>query len=59
MIKNQLSLLEAIDDEIFNRDMNELFICTNCKYEVNGCCNYPDTENDYCIMGNKKILNLI
>jgi len=29
--------------------------CDNCGYDDNGCCNYPDTPDDYCVMGDKKI----
>lgn len=29
--------------------------CNNCGYDDNGCCNYPDTPDDYCVMGDKQI----
>lgn len=29
--------------------------CDNCGYDDNGCCNYPDTPDDYCVMGDKQI----
>lgn len=29
--------------------------CDNCGYDDNGCCNYPDTPGNYCVMGDKKI----
>lgn len=33
----------------------EAFPCDGCGYDKHGCCNYPDTPDDYCVMGNKKI----
>lgn len=32
----------------------EAFPCDDCGYDEHGCCNYPDTPDDYCVMGNKK-----
>lgn len=32
----------------------EAFPCDGCGYDEHGCCNYPDTPDDYCVMGNKK-----
>lgn len=29
--------------------------CDDCGYDNNGCCNYPDTPDDYCVMGDKQI----
>lgn len=31
------------------------FPCDNCGYDDNGCCDYPDTPDDYCICGDKQI----
>lgn len=33
----------------------EAFPCDGCGYDEHGCCNYPDTPDDYCVMGNKKL----
>ena len=41
------------DEEVFS-DKNNL-PCDNCGYDDNGCCNYPDTPDDYCVMGDKQI----
>lgn len=27
--------------------------CDNCAYDVKGCCGYPGTLDDYCVMGDK------
>lgn len=35
-------------------DDKEAFPCDDCGYDKHGCCNYPDTPDDYCVMGNKK-----
>jgi predicted nucleic acid-binding Zn-ribbon protein len=35
-------------------DDKETFPCDDCGYDRHGCCNYPDTPDDYCVMGNKK-----
>lgn len=32
-----------------------VFACDGCKYDKQGCCNYPETQNDYCVNGDKKI----
>lgn len=32
-----------------------VFACDGCRYDKQGCCNYPETQNDYCINGDKKI----
>lgn len=37
-------------------DDKEAFPCDDCGYDKHGCCNYPDTPDDYCVMGNKKSL---
>lgn len=50
----QVNFLDKIDDEIFNNAMND-FPCANCKYDARGCCNYPETDDDYCVLGNKRI----
>lgn len=31
------------------------FPCNNCEHDNNGCCDYPDTPDDYCIMGDKQV----
>lgn len=32
-----------------------LLPCDDCGHDKIGCCNYPDTEDDYCVMGDKQI----
>lgn len=29
--------------------------CDFCGYQVQGCCDYPCTPDDYCVLGDKKI----
>lgn len=29
--------------------------CDDCGYDNKGCCNYPDTPDDYCVLGDKHI----
>lgn len=31
------------------------FPCDDCIYDDNGCCNYPDTQDDYCVCGDKQV----
>lgn len=31
------------------------FPCDNCAHDVQGCCNYPDTADDYCAQGDKQV----
>ena len=31
------------------------FPCDSCQHDVNGCCDYPDTPDDYCVMGDKQV----
>lgn len=31
------------------------FPCDNCGYDEKGCCNYPETPDDYCVMGDKQV----
>lgn len=31
------------------------FPCDNCGYDNKGCCDYPDSQEDYCVMGDKQI----
>lgn len=29
--------------------------CEGCAYDINSCCNYPETSDDYCVCGDKRI----
>ena len=29
------------------------FPCDTCGLDIRGCCNYPDTSEDYCVLGDK------
>ena len=31
------------------------FPCDNCGYDEKGCCNYPETPDDFCVMGDKQV----
>lgn len=31
------------------------FPCDGCGYDEKGCCNYPETPDDYCVCGDKQI----
>ena len=31
------------------------FPCDKCALDDNGCCNYPDTPDDYCVCGDKQV----
>lgn len=31
------------------------FPCDDCIYDIKGCCNYPDTKDDFCVMGDKRV----
>ena len=33
----------------------EPFPCDSCAYEIKWCCTYPETDEDYCVLGDKKI----
>lgn len=33
----------------------ELLPCDSCGHLVQGCCDYPVTPDDYCVLGDKKI----
>ncbi len=53
------SFIRKYPAEIFNEvkenEVKKTFPCDNCGYDDNGCCNYPDTPDDYCVMGDKQI----
>lgn len=38
-----------------HKDDKSNFPCDDCGYDVNNCCSYPDTPDDYCVCGDKKI----
>lgn len=31
------------------------FPCDNCGYDEKGCCNYPETPDNFCVMGDKQV----
>lgn len=33
----------------------EEFPCDNCEWDINNCCNYPQTDIDCCVLGSKQI----
>lgn len=37
-----------------HKDDKSDFPCDDCGYDVNNCCSYPDTPDDYCVCGDKK-----
>ena len=36
-------------------EFNEEFPCDNCIYDKCCCCNYPEKDDDYCVMGDKQV----
>lgn len=34
---------------------SEEFPCDNCEWNINNCCNYPQTDIDCCVLGSKQI----
>ncbi len=40
-------------DEVFIGELD--FPCDGCGYDKNGCCNYPETKDDYCVLGDKRV----
>lgn len=38
-----------------HKDDKSDFPCDGCGYNDNNCCSYPDTPDDYCVCGDKKI----
>ena len=53
------SFIRKYPAEIFNEvkenEVKKTFSCDDCGYDKHGCCNYPDTPDNYCVMGDKKI----
>ena len=47
----------TIPEEWKTEDIKEEsdFPCDNCALDDNGCCNYPDTPDDYCVCGDKQV----
>lgn len=50
-MKGQMSLFDFIEPP----PEEELLPCDSCGHQVQGCCNYPCTPDDYCVLGDKKI----
>lgn len=44
----QISFIDILYPEV-----HEPLPCDNCGYDVIGCCDYPDTPEDYCVLGDK------
>lgn len=38
-----------------HKDDKSDFPCEDCGHDKHGCCDYPDTPDDYCVCGDKKI----
>lgn len=49
--EGQISIFDLISPKESESD----FPCDHCGYCAHGCCGYPCTPDDYCILGNKKI----
>lgn len=45
--EGQISLFNSVPKE-------EIFPCDTCGYQIQGCCDYPCTSDDYCVLGDKK-----
>ncbi|WP_395023603.1 hypothetical protein [Robinsoniella sp. RHS] len=43
----------AVTDEINGKTVIEETFCKGCHYDVKNCCNYPETADNYCVMGSK------
>lgn len=28
--------------------------CDSCAFDIKNCCNYPDSEGNYCVRGDKR-----
>lgn len=53
--EGQLRLFDILEPE-----KEEEFVCEGCIFDTkNKCCGYPITEDDYCVLGNKKITNKV
>lgn len=64
-LPGQMNVQDYLEDNANTKDESpqielsktivEGFPCDDCSYDVVGCCNYLDTSDDYCVMGNKKL----
>lgn len=52
-IEGQISIFD-----ILNSKEEEVLPCDSCGYQVKGCCDYPCTPDDYCVLGDKWIPNV-
>jgi len=50
VVVEQLTFLEPVVEIDYT-----LLPCDNCIYDDIGCCNCPETPDDYCVMGDKQI----
>lgn len=46
VIEEQKTVIEKVEAEL---------PCEACGHDINGCCDYPDSPDDYCVMGDKQI----
>lgn len=49
--EGQISLFDLIEPP----PQEELLPCDTCGYIKQGCCDYPCTPDDYCVLGDKWI----
>lgn len=49
--EGQISIFDLMSPKESESD----FPCDHCGYCAHGCCGYPCTPDDYCILGDKKI----
>lgn len=57
-VQGQISLFD-IEPRLEPEPENILCLpCDTCGYDVQGCCDYPVTTDDYCILGDKWIPNV-
>ncbi len=43
------------EDDSEEDEQKSDFPCDNCAHDVQGCCDYPDTADDYCVQGDKQV----
>lgn len=50
--KGQISLFELMEEPA---DETLTLACDTCGYCKKGCCSYPNTPDDHCVLGDKKV----
>lgn len=53
-IQGQMSMFEFMEQPQTKKADIEL-PCDSCGYAAQGCCGYPVTPDDYCVLGDKRI----